>query len=178
MDLLGMVRPMTAFPRSRLPLPAPNGMALASLVSGTRKTVQSRRLGHEAGLDQTCPLRHLHPGLYRARARSGVQFAGCPTRCGLGQCKESGPCRWTLIRSRYDDGGYSGGSTDRPDLQKLLDDIPARKIDVLVVYKVDRLTRSLADFAKLVEIVRCPGCLVCLCHAAVQFHVLHGPADA
>src|SRR5450756_818380 len=58
----------------------------------------------------------------------------------------------TLIRSRYDDGGYSGGSTDRPDLQKLLDDIRARKIDVIVVYKVDRLTRSLADFAKLVEL--------------------------
>ena len=57
---------------------------------------------------------------------------------------------WTLIRSRYDDGGYSGGSTDRPDLQKLLDDIRARRIDVIVVYKVDRLTRSLADFAKLV----------------------------
>src|SRR6266849_6728975 len=52
---------------------------------------------------------------------------------------------WTLIRSRYDDGGYSGGSTDRPDLQRLLDDIRARKIDVIVVYKVDRLTRSLAQ---------------------------------
>jgi len=59
---------------------------------------------------------------------------------------------WTLIRSRYDDGGYSGGSTDRPDLQRLLDDIRARKLDVIVVYKVDRLTRSLADFAKLVEL--------------------------
>jgi DNA invertase Pin-like site-specific DNA recombinase len=59
---------------------------------------------------------------------------------------------WTQTRSRYDDGGYSGGSTDRPDLQKLLDDIRARKIDVIVVYKVDRLTRSLADFAKLVEL--------------------------
>jgi site-specific DNA recombinase len=59
---------------------------------------------------------------------------------------------WTLIRARYDDGGYSGGSTERPDLQRLLDDIRARKIDVIVVYKVDRLTRSLADFAKLVEL--------------------------
>jgi site-specific DNA recombinase len=59
---------------------------------------------------------------------------------------------WTLIRSRYDDGGYSGGSTDRPNLQRLLDDVRARKIDVIVVYKVDRLTRSLADFAKLVEL--------------------------
>ena len=64
---------------------------------------------------------------------------------------------WTLMRSRYDDGGYSGGSTDRPDLQKLLDDIRARKIDVIVVYKVDRLTRSLADFAKLVELFDAHG---------------------
>jgi site-specific DNA recombinase len=64
---------------------------------------------------------------------------------------------WTLIRARYDDGGYSGGSTDRPDLQKLLDDIRARKIDVIVVYKVDRLTRSLADFAKLVELFDAHG---------------------
>jgi DNA invertase Pin-like site-specific DNA recombinase len=59
---------------------------------------------------------------------------------------------WTLLRSRYDDGGYSGGSTERPALQRLLEDIRARKIDVIVVYKVDRLTRSLADFAKLVEL--------------------------
>ena len=64
---------------------------------------------------------------------------------------------WTLVRSRYDDGGYSGGSTDRPDLQRLLDDIRARKIDVIVVYKVDRLTRSLADFAKLVELFDAHG---------------------
>jgi DNA invertase Pin-like site-specific DNA recombinase len=59
---------------------------------------------------------------------------------------------WTLIRARYDDGGYSGGSTDRPALQQLLADVRARKVDVIVVYKVDRLTRSLADFAKLVEL--------------------------
>ena len=64
---------------------------------------------------------------------------------------------WTLIKARYDDGGYSGGSTDRPDLQRLLEDIRARKIDVIVVYKVDRLTRSLADFAKLVELFDAHG---------------------
>jgi site-specific DNA recombinase len=64
---------------------------------------------------------------------------------------------WTLITSRYDDGGYSGGSTDRPDLQRLLDDIRFRKLDVIVVYKVDRLTRSLADFAKLVELFDAHG---------------------
>ncbi len=59
---------------------------------------------------------------------------------------------WTLLRGKYDDGGFSGGNTDRPALQRLLEDIRAGKIDVIVVYKVDRLTRSLADFAKLVEL--------------------------
>jgi DNA invertase Pin-like site-specific DNA recombinase len=59
---------------------------------------------------------------------------------------------WTLLRSKYDDGGFSGGNTDRPALQRLLEDVRAGKIDVIVVYKVDRLTRSLADFAKLVEL--------------------------
>ena len=58
---------------------------------------------------------------------------------------------WRLVRDRYDDGGFSGGSMDRPALQKLLIDVQAGRIDVIVVYKVDRLTRSLADFAKLVE---------------------------
>src|SRR5579862_8030310 len=59
---------------------------------------------------------------------------------------------WTLLRAKYDDGGFSGSNTDRPALQRLLDDVRAEKIDVIVVYKVDRLTRSLADFAKLVEL--------------------------
>jgi site-specific DNA recombinase len=59
---------------------------------------------------------------------------------------------WKVIATRYDDGGYSGGSMERPALQNLLDDVRARRIDVVVVYKVDRLTRSLADFAKLVEL--------------------------
>jgi len=59
---------------------------------------------------------------------------------------------WTLIRTKYEDGGFSGGNTDRPALQRLLADVRAGKIDVIVVYKVDRLTRSLADFAKLVEL--------------------------
>jgi site-specific DNA recombinase len=58
---------------------------------------------------------------------------------------------WRLVRDLYDDGGFSGGSMERPALQKLLIDVQARRIDVIVVYKVDRLTRSLADFAKLVE---------------------------
>jgi site-specific DNA recombinase len=59
---------------------------------------------------------------------------------------------WVLVRDRFDDGGLSGASLDRPALQKLLDRVRARQIDVIVVYKVDRLTRSLADFAKVVEL--------------------------
>lgn len=59
---------------------------------------------------------------------------------------------WSLIRSKYDDGGFSGGTTERPALQRLLEDVRTGKIDIIVVYKVDRLTRSLADFAKLVEL--------------------------
>src|SRR4051812_24361226 len=59
---------------------------------------------------------------------------------------------WRLLPTRYDDGGFSGGSLDRPALQRLLADIRAGQIDVVVVYKVDRLTRALSDFAKLVEL--------------------------
>src|SRR6478735_5110858 len=59
---------------------------------------------------------------------------------------------WTLIRTHYDDGGYSGGSTERPALQKLLTDIEAGKVDIIVVYKVDRLSRSLGDFAQMMNL--------------------------
>jgi DNA invertase Pin-like site-specific DNA recombinase len=59
---------------------------------------------------------------------------------------------WRLNPGRYDDGGLSGASLDRPALQQLLADVRAGKITIVVVYKVDRLTRSLTDFAKLVEL--------------------------
>jgi site-specific DNA recombinase len=58
---------------------------------------------------------------------------------------------WRLVATRYDDGGYSGGTMERPALKRLLNDIAAGKINVIVIYKVDRLTRSLTDFAKIVE---------------------------
>jgi site-specific DNA recombinase len=64
---------------------------------------------------------------------------------------------WKLIKTHYNDGGLSGGTLQRPALQLLLADIRARKIDVVLVYKVDRLTRSLADFAKLVELFEAHG---------------------
>jgi site-specific DNA recombinase len=59
---------------------------------------------------------------------------------------------WTVLPAQYDDGGYSGGTMERPALKRLLVDIEASQVDVVVVYKVDRLTRALSDFAKLVEI--------------------------
>jgi DNA invertase Pin-like site-specific DNA recombinase len=64
---------------------------------------------------------------------------------------------WQPVKTIYDDGGFSGGSMDRPALQQLLADIACGKIDVVVVYKVDRLTRALADFAKIVEIFDARG---------------------
>jgi DNA invertase Pin-like site-specific DNA recombinase len=69
------------------------------------------------------------------------------------QCHEG----WVLARTRYDDGGFSGGNMERPALQRLLADIRGGSIDIVVVYKVDRLTRSLADFARLVEIFDAQG---------------------
>src|ERR1700751_6254537 len=59
---------------------------------------------------------------------------------------------WRLVPTHYDDGAFSGASLDRPALRELLAAVRSGKIDVIVVYKVDRLTRSLADFAKLVEL--------------------------
>ena len=64
---------------------------------------------------------------------------------------------WRAISAHYDDGGYSGGSMERPALQRLLADIRAKRIDTVVVYKVDRLTRSLTDFAKIVEVFDASG---------------------
>jgi site-specific DNA recombinase len=64
---------------------------------------------------------------------------------------------WHLVKAAYDDGGLSGATMNRPALQRLLSDIRERLIDVVVVYKVDRLTRSLADFAKMVEVFDAQG---------------------
>src|ERR1700722_16168072 len=64
---------------------------------------------------------------------------------------------WRLVKSTYDDGGYSGGTMGRPALQQLLANIRDGMIDVVGVYKVDRLTRSLADFARMVELLDARG---------------------
>ena len=70
----------------------------------------------------------------------------------LGYVERAASSGWSVLPTLYDDGGYSGGTMQRPALQRLLTDIEAGQIDVVVVYKVDRLTRALSDFSKLVEI--------------------------
>src|SRR5690606_21734304 len=60
---------------------------------------------------------------------------------------------WKLVETGYDDGGYSGGTIERPALKRLLEDIEQGRVQTVVVYKVDRLTRSLSDFAKIVDVL-------------------------
>ena len=65
---------------------------------------------------------------------------------------------WTEVETRYDDGGFTGGNLERPALKRLLADIKARRVDCVVVYKVDRLSRSLLDFTKIMETLDASGC--------------------
>ncbi len=77
-----------------------------------------------------------------------AQFEACASYA-LSQRHEG----WTLTDQRYDDGGYSGGNMDRPGLKRLLADVEAGLIDVILLYKIDRLTRSLADFSRIVDVL-------------------------
>jgi DNA invertase Pin-like site-specific DNA recombinase len=111
----------------------------------------------EAGRQEAPALRDLHSRLDRKWARTGVQLPSRSTEAAQAYIKSQAHEGWRLIRDHYDDGGFSGGSLDRPGLQKLLANIRERRIDIVVVYKVDRLTRSLTDFAKLVELFDAHG---------------------
>ena len=77
-----------------------------------------------------------------------AQYDAC-TAYALSQRHEG----WTVVKDRYDDGGFSGGNLERPGLKRLLSDIEAGRVDIILLYKIDRLTRSLSDFAKIVEIL-------------------------
>ena len=77
-----------------------------------------------------------------------AQYEACAAYC-LSQRHEG----WLLNPERYDDGGFSGGNMQRPGLVRLLADVAAGKVDIILVYKIDRLTRSLADFAKIVDVL-------------------------
>ncbi len=92
------------------------------------------RKSHEAGLEQEF-------NSLDAQREAGEAFIKSQAHEG-----------WKALPALYDDGGFSGGSMERPALRALMNDIESGKVDIIVVYKVDRLTRSLADFAKLIEI--------------------------
>ena len=98
------------------------------------------------------PLRHLHPqgpprrGLEQDFNSLHAQREACEAY--IASQKHEG---WTALPTAYDDAGFSGGTLERPALQRLLQDIENQRIDVIVVYKVDRLTRALSDFARIVE---------------------------
>jgi hypothetical protein len=140
-------------PRSHGSSPAADGPALCSSASNrperrapmeaTRRAIQRcaiyTRKSSEEGLEQD--FNSLH-------AQREACDAFIKSQQGEG---------WRLVKTAYDDGGLSGGTMERPALQRLLDDIREGQVDVVVVYKVDRLTRSLADFAKMVEVFDARG---------------------
>jgi site-specific DNA recombinase len=87
-------------------------------------------------------------GLDQAFNSLDAQYEACAAY-SLSQRHEG----WTLVPDRYDDGGFSGGTMERPGLKQLLADVAAGKVDIILLYKIDRLTRSLTDFAKIVEVL-------------------------
>jgi len=89
-------------------------------------------------------LRRLHPQVDYRGARSGFTSLDAQRESGISYIQRQPG--WILLSDRYDDGGFTGANTDRPAFQRLLLDIEAHRIDVVVVYKVDRLSRSLLDF--------------------------------
>src|SRR6516165_8947138 len=98
-------------------------------------------------------LRDLHAQILRGGARAGIQFAAAQREACEAFINSQRQEGWICLPKAYDDGGFSGATADRPALQRLLADITAGRVDTIVVYKIDRLTRSLADFAKIVEIL-------------------------
>src|SRR6266446_5342933 len=81
---------------------------------------------------------------------------------------------WVCLRAAYDDGGFSGGTMERPALQRLLADITAGRVDTVVVYKIDRLTRSLARFCQDRRDPRSEERVICFGHAAIQHDDVDG----
>src|SRR6266852_9521402 len=133
MDFSGTGAPTTASPALPAPSPERSGAGPGSLACGSRTMPSERRVlrcavytrkSSEHGLEQDF-------NSLDAQREAGEAYIKSQSHEG-----------WKLIRTRYDDGGLSGASLDRPALQELLDDVRARKVDIIVVYKVDRLTRS------------------------------------
>src|SRR5580704_15416596 len=127
--------------------PAPDGMDRGSSDSGRQRA---------RGTPMAGDTKHLRCAIYtRKSTEHGLEQEFNSLDAQRDACeayiKSQASQGWRALSQNYDDPAYSGGNLDRPALKRLLADIEAHKIDVVVVYKIDRLTRSLADFAKLVE---------------------------
>src|SRR5467141_2292811 len=159
----------TRCPRSRERLPARRGRGRSS--SGSDKT-DWRAGGHRqrrfrsagrwrAPMPRVDPSRKRCAIYTRKSSEEGLEqeFNSLQAQCEACEAyiRSQRHEGWVLARTRYDDGGFSGGNMERPALQRLLADIQGDRMDIIVVYKVDRLTRSLADFARLVEIFDAQG---------------------
>ena len=106
--------------------------------------------------DEEDPLRDLHPQELRRGVWNRSSTRSMPSgRPAPPTSPARRPRAGCLLPTHYDDGGISGGTLERPAMQQLLADIDAGRVDQIVVYKIDRLTRSLADFAKIVERLDC-----------------------
>ena len=99
------------------------------------------------------PLRDLHPQVVRRWARGGYNSLDAQREACEAYVASQRHAGWIALPEMYDDGGLSGGTIERPALQRLLSDIKAGKVQIIVVYKVDRLTRSLPDFAQIVDVL-------------------------
>ena len=115
---------------------------------GTKRQSKSKNDQHK----QSRPLRDLYPRIDGLWADQEFNSLDAQHDAASAYIRSQAHAHWALIRTRYDDGGYLGRIDRPPCPSQRLSDIKAGRINVIVVYKVDRLTRSLADFAKLVEL--------------------------
>src|SRR5215216_3277829 len=141
-------KPLPAFPRSPLRSPASDGTDPGSSACGRQ---QGRRM------PMASDAKPLRCAIYtRKSTEHGLEqeFSSLDAQREAAEAyiKSQAHEGWRLCPERYDDGGLSGGSLERPALQAHLAAVAQGRVDVIIVYKVDRLTRSLADFAKLVEL--------------------------
>ena len=134
------------------------------------------RPAERQGSDRT-PIRKLRCAVYtRKSSEEGLEqefnSLDAQREAGLAYIVSQRAEGWVALPDHYDDGGVSGGTLERPALQRLLRDVEAGLVDVVVVYKIDRLSRSLMDFAKLVETFERQQRDLRLGHPAVQHHDL------
>src|SRR4051795_275026 len=135
-----------AFLKSLPKSPAPTGMGRGSLGSGRPPTGAAPMAGEKLLRCAIYTRKSTEHGLEQEFNSLDAQRDACEA-----YIKSQASLGWRALPQHYDDPAYSGGNLDRPALQRLLKDVGAGRVDAIVVYKIDRLTRSLADFARLVE---------------------------